>query len=186
MSSRMALPRVQQLILAKRTEYRIYVKNTAYNWISAYDSAPSMTGKNGEIHSATGFNELFLVSENAKYYSLGLLNSTWGYLVWAIVGDGFHVTSRCLSFLERILDLLSEEEKDRLISLTQSMMNECKKNLRIKHNAGWAVENYSVLTDSYEVNEIDRMIARVLGLENDDIIKLHQWYHSQVSCGRDE
>ena len=42
-------------------------------------------------------------------------------------------------------------------------------------NAGLAVENYFVDPNSSEISAIDELIAKSLGMSDDDTIKLHLW-----------
>ena len=116
---------------------------------------------------------------------LALLNSTWGYLLWALLGDGFHFTSKYITLLEPILSKTSSKDKDQLIATIKNVMKSCKERVRIKHNAGLAVENYFVDPNSSEISAIDELIAKSLGMSDDDIIKLHLWYNDHISCGRD-
>ena len=169
------------MISKNKTENSIFIKNTTYNWISAYDEPPLMTDKKGSKQIASGFNEIFCTSYEAKLLYLALLNSTWGYLLWALLGDGFHFTSKYITLLEPILSKTSSKDKDQLIATIKNVMKSCKERVRIKHNAGLAVENYFVDPNSSEISAIDELIAKSLGMSDDDIIKLHLWYNDHIS-----
>lgn len=173
---------LMDLVSDSKTSWCMYVKETTYNWICAYDHSP-LAIKNGDSIEAPGFRKYYFKTECELYYSLAILNSKIAYWIWTVVGDGFHTPSSLLKTIAIHPALYGgfKELSDLGRKLSESIVNYP---VTIK-NAGMIVQSYDPSSCMNNViQDIDLEICSVIGIPIKFKKEIDHWYSQHKKCER--
>lgn len=176
---------LQQLV-SKSLEkiFLVVIKGTAYNWICAYDHIPAGKDKNGNEYVSKDLKVYSAQTEDDAYFVLAVLNSTFAFWLWTVIGDGFHVTNRLLSSLCISKISFSKHQYSKMVSLGKEFSSKIIQYPSQSVNNGKIITNYDHLPLHSIISQIDFMITEALKLPADFPKYLHDWYANIVSCGR--
>jgi hypothetical protein len=166
------------------TDRCVAIKGTAYNWICAYDHIPLVKDLNGNEYISQDLKLFSTQNNDDAYFVLASINSTTAYWLWTVIGDGFHVTNRFLSFL--CIDKMSFNQQQYLnmVALGKNFSTQLKKYPLQSTNSGKIITSYNHQPLRDVILQIDTLITDAMHLPCDFPLYLHNWYENMVSCGR--
>lgn len=164
----------------------IYFYSTAYNWIPIFMTIPKSYDKEGNITIPDSLWGVECSSSNDARFIFACISSTVSYWLWAVIGDGFHLSSQFLKKLPFNKSLFSESSFNRLACLGEKLWNELQKHPINKVNSGKSIGNYNFLSCRAIIEDIDNIIIQEMGLPLETSSFIHGWYRDMIQAGRDE
>lgn len=126
----------------KLSKFKIYFKQTAYNWIAVSPAEPPCYNSRGkQIHQSQVAN-IYTENESIFYFLILLYNSKMFYSYWLTYGDEFHVIKETLESFKLPFEKLTDEDYKELEVLAKMFINELPQTIKYKLNAGKKVGTY--------------------------------------------
>jgi len=166
----------------KEDQKNLFIGGTAYNWLPVYRSEPEYSDE--EISFSKLRKILFPSIKNANIM-YGLLCSRILYWLWRVEGDGFHVN---ISFIESIPITPSDfsaDEQDRLEQLSLNVWEKVRQTPSVSNNAGVLTISYPPQDVQEEIDEIDKMILKVLGIDEERYSYFKNLMRNIIQVGRE-
>lgn len=168
----------------EKTDKKIVLRSTAYNWICAYDHIPTVTNEIGTTYTSNGQRYYKTYLEEDLYFALACLNSICAYWLWTVSGDGFHVTQNLLKIFGVHKSHFSKESYQKMIFLGKEVSKKLKLYPTKSINSGKVIANYNYFKILDLSHQIDDIICRELGLAKGFSVMLEKWYYNMIECGR--
>lgn len=142
--------------LRKSSQYPIYFKGSAYNWISVSKDIPPCYEVDGSIATQGNSKSLYLSDKDTQSLALLLLNGKLFFSKYLIFGDELNVTKEIFESMLFPFDLLTTTDKVQLLNLARQVIDSLDSTLQFKLNAGKNVGTYNTsklwhLTDQSDV-----------------------------------
>jgi methylase of polypeptide subunit release factors len=153
------------------TPHVLYVKKTAYNWLTFCPRLPDCFNADGESVAPTQYDALYFADAEQRDLALLLLNGKWTYAFWCIVGDDFHVARWTFAEFPIALAKSPADVVARLRPLARELERALLQATAFKRNAGQRVGTYNLARCRHVTDRSDRIFAEVLGLTHvwDDV-----------------
>jgi hypothetical protein len=159
----------------------LFYRSVAYNWIPVFRFISYFDGENGE-RSSLKFIEF--KDEREAWFFFACFVSRLTYWLWRVEGDGFHVTKDFVSSLPFHPSLFSEDEVTNLVLLARTMWGRMQQHSVVSVNKGIRTVSYYPYSCREELDGIDRILMRSLGLgENAGFLK--KFVRDNIIAGRD-
>lgn len=168
----------------KNAKEMLYFYGTAYNWIPIFKELPPSFDENNNIYIPNSLWAIECEDNFQKDFLYILYNSRLMYWLWAVTGDGFHFSRKNLEVLNIKEFILPKYTKQLIISLSEELWTNVKKNYVKKVNSGKTIGNFSPLSSQEIVNKIDHLIIELFALPESFGSFLREWYFNQISVGR--
>lgn len=152
--------KLRDLVSKKETEYKLCIPNTCRYFTTAAKKDLSRTGK----------HELFFRNEKDYYLSYCLINSSFAYWHWRLYDGGITYPLGLLQSMPIFFDSMSEENKEKLISVAKEMQEKENEFLTYKKNAAEMQENIK-FPAAYR-NKINSILLEALNINNPDIFDI--------------
>lgn len=166
------------LIAGKPVGNCVYLGSTAYNFINAFMSVPRLSG-NSQKYSESPVHMIATCDRRTAMSIYALLVSRSTYWLWHAIGDGFHVTKQFLSNLPLLCANYSDEDLTKLQDLGTTLWNAVKNFPVHSVNGGRSTLSFSPPNECREIELIDNVIAKALGLDR-DFCKMLDSFHSRT------
>ena len=140
----------------------VLVAPTAYNWLSVYRDAETMTAGLARPSASRPSTLLFQSNEEADA-AFAVLSSRLVYWLWRVTGDGFHVTAAFLAGLPLSLRAPSAC-RARLADLGEQLVSALQRDPVRSVNGGRQTLTYCPWAQPELVDDVDRVLLRQLGL----------------------
>ena len=144
----------------------LYFKKTAYNWLNFCREMPPCYDGNGNQISHTQFDRLYTFDSDTARTVFLVLNGKIEWAFWIAVGDDFHVAKWMFSNLPIDVTTIPQNEKEKLINLSETLEGALKEAVSFKLNAGKKVGNYNLARCRHVTDESDLVFARLFGFED--------------------
>ena len=149
---------------ASPTQYVLYFKTLAYNWLAfSYVEPPCYDMENNPIPQPA-IGQIFFPSEDERDLNFLILNSKLMYAFWVAVGDSFHVTKWTISNLPICTKGFPEDVRKKLLILAPNLNSAMESALQYKVNAGKRSGNYNLAKCRHVTDEVDKILLEHLGL----------------------
>jgi len=168
------------------SSYPVVIKGTAYNWICSYDHIPPAFGKDAVPYVSKDLKFIFERTEADQYCLLAMLNSRVAFWLWTVIGDGFHVTSRLISIIQRCRGCINGTNYAELTYLGREFSEALRHYPTTSVNRGKTIISYNHMPLLETVRKIDTTFAQALRLNPVFIDYLEKWYDRMVFCGRNK
>lgn len=153
----------------------VLVARTAYNFLNVMrpGAIPST-----DAPSDTPLFQMTFANETDARVAFGVLSSRLVFWLWTVQGDGFHVSEWFLNRLPLGRRALSADEL-RLAELGEQLWNQLKDCPNAAVNAGRTTWSFSPWRGAKVRDEIDRILLRVAGLDDDLAAELQRIEHQR-------
>lgn len=163
---KLALPYRLSADLAERaTPHVLYFKSTAYNWLNYCPEMPACFDEKNNPIPHTQFGELWFRSDDKRWMAMAILDSKLVFLLWAALGDDFHVTVGVLKDIPVNADTLQPDQARQLARVGRTLAKHLPEVASFKANAGKRVGNYNIARCRAITDAADAVLMESLGLE---------------------
>ena len=159
----------------------IYYSSVAYNWIPVFRFCPLSTTAGVERPS---IRALDCGNQRHAWLVFACISSRLAYWLWRVKGDGFHVTRRfidCLPFHPQSFD---EQSLSQLVSLAEALWQKIQKYPVESINKGRKTVSYCPYACNRDLDLIDRILLRKIGLSDDHARFLAVFVRENTIAGR--
>jgi hypothetical protein len=155
-------------VSTKQTPFRLFYKQTAYNWLAFSPEPPPAFDENGQPTEQTKLGTAYFTTQEGRDLAFLLLNGRLMFAYWAIVGDDFDVTRWMFEELPINPLAISQKRKGDLLPLVPSLERAMNRSLQFKLNAGKRVGSYNMARPEVRAitDRSDRVFADHSGLTN--------------------
>lgn len=160
------------------------VNGTAYNWICAYDHIPPSRDENGELYIPSSMQLYSCKTEIDLYFVIGILCNRIAYWYWTVIGDGFHLNSLFMKKIGIHKDQFSKSAYKKIALLGKKYCKEIHKNVQVSYNSKKQIVNYDYLPLVDQVLQVEKIMATELGIPDEFIFYIEEWYNRHIFCGR--
>jgi hypothetical protein len=163
---KLALPyRLTGELSERATPHVLYFKSTAYNWLNYCPEMPPCFDSKNNLIPHTQFGELWFRSDDKRWLAMAILDSKLVFLLWAALGDDFHVTVGILKDIPVGADTLQPDQIRQLTSVGKTLAKQLPEVVSFKTNAGKRVGNFNLAMCRSITDEADVVLMQSLGLE---------------------
>lgn len=150
------------------TDYPLYFKRSAYNWLCFCRKLPPCYDALGRNIEHTKFGVVYFTSDVARDLAFLFLNGKVMFLHWCGVGDDFDLTRWMFADFHVEFCHLAPELQRRLLAFVPELEKQMNENVSFKLNAGKRVGNYNLAKCRSVTDRSDQAFIEALGLQ-------HQW-----------
>ena len=143
--------------VSKYTTNTLYLKQSAYNWISVSNSPAPCFDKSGKKIKQTQVKALNFTNENIKSLLLLLFNGKLFFSYWLTFGDEFHLTQDNLLSFKFSINEISEDDFLKLLKLSSEFSSKLEREIQFKLNAGKRVGTYKT-SNLWSITDISDQI----------------------------
>ena len=136
---------------------------------------PPCYDRHGRKVAHTQFGEVLSRGTAARDLAFLFLNGKIAYIVWAIVGDDFHVANWMFESFPFVLSGLPEDAERVLRSHVAQLERAIEDALCFKKNAGKEVGNYNLALCRHVTDRTDAVFAQNFGMD-------HAWQDIELMC----
>lgn len=169
---------------AQTSRHTVVIKGTAYNWICSYDHIPPAFNKDATPYISKDLKFISEPTAAGQYLLLAILNSRVTFWLWTVIGDGFHVTNRLISIVQKCQGSILDGDYAELACLGREFSEALRHHPTVSVNSGKTITGYDHMPLLGTVKKIDTVLARALDLPPAFIDHLEKWYDGMVLCGR--
>jgi Eco57I restriction-modification methylase len=159
---------------------RVFVGGTAYNFLNVYrefsinSEEPDLPLSESAIHCLEFYNH------RDAQACFAILSSRLSFWLWHVLGDGFHVASWLFNEIPVGRKTFSEDEYDSLSTMGNDLWEKLKKHRFTSLNGGKRTIGFRLLACNQEVNAIDDLIIRTLGLPDSFKVELRAFVENNA------
>lgn len=153
---------LNHILSNKKTEYLLCIPNTC-----RYYTVASITDL-----TRTGKHILYFNSLENRNLTYCFLNSSFGYLWWRLFDGGITYPLSLLKTLPIFFDKISENDKQKLFAIQKEMLNNQKKFMIYKKNAGKIQENIKYPNIYRE--QLNEIFCKYLNIDYQQLETIHK------------
>ena len=157
--------------IRKTSQFPIYFKGSAYNWVSVSNEIPPCYESDGSLTPQGNSKSLFLSDPDTKLLSLLLLNGKLFFSRYLIFGDELNVTKEIFESMVYPAELLSKNDKLILLNLAEQLSNLLDSTLQFKLNAGKKVGTYNTSKLWHITDQSDPIFLKYLCHNPDEVFE---------------
>lgn len=146
----------------QNSKFKLYFKQSAYNWISVSDIPAPCFDNNGMEISQSQVSDFSLKSDSIMKLSILLINGKLFFSNWLTYGDEFHVTRDDIFSIKTPFEFLSESDLKELHTLAEEFIVNLPKSIQYKLNAGKNVGTFSTSKLWHITDKSDRIFLKYL------------------------
>lgn len=152
-----------------RSEYRLYFKKTAYNWLSVTNRIPPSYSAEGNEVPQTQISSFTLPDVKTQKVLELLFNGKFFLSFWLTFGDEFHVTQDLFNSFRLPVKKILNEEFEELLELYHQFNLNLDKTVQYKLNAGVKVGSFNT-TKLWEITDKSDLIFLKYLTDNVEIV----------------
>lgn len=149
-----------------KTNYILYFKKSAYNWLNFCRQMPPCYDEKGHRIPHTQFGTINFFDKATRDLAFLFLNGKIMFLFWAIVADDFHVAEWMFADFPIDFDAIPQKQRELLLSLADELEKAMRENTSYKLNAGKKVGNYNLAKCRDVTDRADLIFSVSLGIQN--------------------
>jgi hypothetical protein len=146
-----------------RTNYVLYFKKSAYNWLNFCRRLPPCFNEKGGRIDHTQFGSVAFRDKDTRDLAFLLLNGKLMYVFWAAIADDFHVTQWMFADFPIDFDSMSSEQCSVLLTMAPQLEALMEANTSYKLNAGKKVGNFNLAKCRSLTDVSDMVFAEHMG-----------------------
>lgn len=163
---------------------RIYAYGTAYNWIPVFRELPRSWDENGQPYVPSGLWIIQCDSPQSADMLYACLSSRYCYLLWIMLGDGFHFSPSILSKLPFHRDNFTKAQIETLSHLGRKLNYEAQRHVTRSHNAGKIIGNYDMIECDTILKEVDMTLTNAFDFSDEHLKYVETAHHNHIRAGR--
>ena len=163
----------------------VYYSSTAYNWIPVFREPPPFFDAAGKAGLRPSLRCLACKNQKEAWFVFAYLASRLVYWLWRVEGDGFHVTSDFLKQLPIDFSAFREDDIVQLIGLATDLWTNMRRHPIESINAGKRTVCYYPYVSLSELDTIDGLLVRTLGLPIEFNTFLREFVADNIAAGRE-
>lgn len=151
-------------IAPRSTDHILYFKQTAYNWLNFCPEMPPCFDQSGRPIAHTQFASAAWPTDEARDLAFAVLNSKLVFILWAVIGDDFHVTSGLMQDVPIAIEKLTVSQRAELLDVAALLRGKLGEVVAFKLNAGKKVGNFNLAMCREITDRVDAVLADALSL----------------------
>jgi hypothetical protein len=155
----------------KKIHEVIYYHNAPQYWIRAMSFSPHFSSSKGE--SSSDLKEIYVKDPRLRKPIISILNSSLFYWYFIVYSDGRHLNQREIATFPVNIDDMDESYLLQLSKYCDDLMNDLKKNSRIKNtiyekHGKVSYQEFYPKMSKIIIDKIDKLLAKMYGFNEEE------------------